>query len=75
MQEATTHEQRSWYWDEAISLLDRLCDVGPEPLRKAIGDDRIAQAEERLGGAWPGNTWLNSIRRLLPATSKADELS
>jgi hypothetical protein len=68
MQEAATHGQRTWYWDEAISLLDRLCDIGVKPPRQAIRDDRITLAEGRIGGALPANTWLNSIRRLLPAT-------
>src|SRR4051812_6115919 len=68
MREATTPEQRCWYWDEAISLLDRLCDIGAEPRGRAIRDDRIGRAEARLGEAREGNTWLNGIRRLLPTT-------
>jgi hypothetical protein len=72
MHEATAREQRGWYCDEAISLLDRLCDIGAKPRRQAIREDRIARAEERLGGAWSGNAWLTSIRWLLPATCKAD---
>jgi hypothetical protein len=75
MRDATTPEQRNWYWDEAISLLDRLCDVGADARGWAIRDDRIARAEARLSGAWPGNAWLTGIRRLLPATCKAVEQS
>jgi hypothetical protein len=72
MREATP-KQRSWYWDEAISLLDRLCDVRPEPRGRAIQEDHIARAEERLDEARAGNAWLNGIRRLLPASCKAAE--
>jgi hypothetical protein len=61
MREATTHERRAWYWDEAISLLDRLCDVGTEPRGQVLRDDRITRAEERLG-----RPWLSGIRRLVP---------
>jgi hypothetical protein len=68
MREATTPEQRSWYWDEAISLLDRLCDIAEEPRRQTIRDDRIARAEERLG-----STWLDGFRWLMPATYKVHE--
>jgi len=52
MREATTREQRSWYWDEAIGLLDRLCDAGAESRMEAVRQVRIAAAEERLGAAW-----------------------
>jgi hypothetical protein len=62
MHEATTWEQRAWYRDEAISLLDRLCDVGAKPCKEAIKDDRIARAEERLGGTRP-----SGVRRLMSA--------
>ncbi len=61
MREASTPEQRSWYWDEAISLLDRLCDIAAPPRREPIRDDRIAQAEEQLG-----STWLDDFRWLVP---------
>jgi hypothetical protein len=57
---ASTWEQRSWYWDTAIDLLDRLCDIGPEPRRRAVLDEQITRAEERLGG-----TWLSGVRRLV----------
>jgi hypothetical protein len=73
MREAATPEQRSWYLDEAISLLDRLCDVRLEPRGQTIQEDRIARAEKRLDEAQAGNAWLNGIRRLLPASCKAAE--
>lgn len=73
MHEATTPEQRDWYQGEAISLLDRLCDVRPEPREQASREDRIARAEERLSEARAGNAWLTGIRRLLPAACKAVE--
>jgi hypothetical protein len=70
MREATTRERRAWYREEAIGLLDRLCDVGPEPRPNPIPNDRIAWAEQRLG-----QPWLNSIRRLLPGTCRVVEPS
>jgi hypothetical protein len=70
MHEATTREQQGWYWDEAIGLLDRLCDVGAEARGQTIRQERIARAEERLGG-----TWLGGVRQLVPAICKAVEQS
>jgi len=70
MREATTRERRAWYCDEAVGLLDRLCDVGPEPRRSPIPSDQVAWAEDRLG-----LPWLNSIRRLLHGTWGAVEPS
>ena len=68
MREAATQERRSRYRDEAVGLLDRLCDVGAEPRGPVIRNERIARAEERLQG-----TWLNGIRRLVLAVRKAVE--
>jgi hypothetical protein len=64
MREAATPEQRDWYRDETISLLDRLCDVRAEPHGQPIREDRIARAEEWLYEARAGNAWLTGIRRL-----------
>lgn len=66
MQESATRAQRSWYWDEAIGLLDRLCDIGPGRRPLPIARERIRQAEDRLGGGW-----LGGLRRLVPALSRA----
>src|SRR5215213_6289061 len=62
MREAATREQRGWYRDEAIDLLDRLCEVTPGTRSQATRDDRIARAEERLGWAW-----LKGTLRSVPA--------
>jgi hypothetical protein len=64
---ASTWEQRSWYWDTAIGLLDRLCDIGPEPRRPAVLDEQITRAEERLSG-----TWLSGMRRLVAGLGRQD---
>ena len=53
MREATTRERRGWYQEEAIGLLDRLCDVGVEAHDPPIRDEQIIRAEEALGSAWP----------------------
>ncbi|HEX2065218.1 MAG TPA: hypothetical protein VHI93_00245, partial [Candidatus Thermoplasmatota archaeon] len=68
LREASTREQRGWYCDQAIGLLDRLCDVGPEPRRRDMRSERITRAEQRLGG-----TWLSSLRRLVPTLSRAGQ--
>jgi hypothetical protein len=66
MDAASTEEQQRWYWDMAIDLLDRLCDIGPEPRRSVVQDEQITRAEERLGG-----TWLSEMRRLVPGLGRA----
>jgi hypothetical protein len=69
MRDATTQEQRGWYWDEAIILLDRLCDVGPQPCRQQlVREEQITRAEQRLG-----SSWLGSFHRRLPAIGRAGQ--
>jgi hypothetical protein len=66
--DVTLQERRAWYWNEAISLIDRLCDVGAEGRKQPLRKDLIEQAELRLGG-----TWLNEMRHFWPRFSKAPE--
>jgi hypothetical protein len=73
MREATTLEQQSWYWDKAMSLLNRLCSVRPEPREETIRVDCIARAEKRLDEARAGNACLNGTSQLLRASCKAAE--
>lgn len=67
MRDAATPEQRSWYWDEAIILLDRLCDIGPPFSKQALRDEQITRAEQRLGSSWLGSL----PRRRLPVSGRA----
>jgi hypothetical protein len=39
--------RQAWYWDEAIGLLDRLCDVAAERRAPALQDGHVQGAEER----------------------------
>jgi hypothetical protein len=66
MREATTRDRRAWYWNEAIGLLDRLCDVGRLPGQQNTLGDQVERAEERLG-----RPLLSGIRQLLPVFNKA----
>jgi hypothetical protein len=68
MCDATTQEQRGWYWDKAIILLDRLCDIGPQSNRQVVGAEQITRAEQRLGSSWLGN-----LHRRLPANGRAGQ--
>jgi hypothetical protein len=46
---AQTAREREWYWNAAIGLLDRLCDIGA-PVRPAFGvrTDRLVWLEDTL---------------------------
>lgn len=68
MRDAPTGEKQAAYWSEAIILLDQLCDVGKEARHPVISGDRIALAEERLGGSW-----LSSFTSRLPRLGRAGE--
>jgi hypothetical protein len=68
MRESNTREQRSWYWDEAIGLLDRLCDVRAEFRKEGVRYHRMVAAEERLDGAW-----LQRALRRVPVTMVAGQ--
>lgn len=58
--EAVVPEQRAWYRNEALMLLDRLCDVGAKDRCGAVLEDRVAWVEERLDYTRP-----SGIRGLL----------
>lgn len=61
MRTATTSERRFWYQNEAILLLDQLCDIGAAVRPSAIHDGEISRSEERLEGAC-----LSMLRRFFP---------
>jgi hypothetical protein len=66
----TPRSSSGWYCDEAIGLLDRLCDIGPKRLQRPLRNEEGIRAEERLGG-----TWLDGLRRLVPALGRAGQPS
>lgn len=77
---APSRERQNWYWDKAIELLDRLCDVGA-PRRSAQAPVASRRAEALLG-AHPAAmnsaaAWIEgslSLRWMNPAaTSAGDE--
>ncbi|MBX6740876.1 MAG: hypothetical protein IRY87_02355 [Acetobacteraceae bacterium] len=47
--DARDAREEEWYWNEAIGLLDRLCDVGAETRRPEVRMDRLERLEQILG--------------------------
>jgi hypothetical protein len=41
--DAPTDRDEAWYWDKAIHLLDRLCDVGAEGRTLAMRVERLEE--------------------------------
>lgn len=41
--DAPTDEDEAWYWDEAIGLLDRLCDIGAENRAAQVQPERLQE--------------------------------
>ncbi|TDH59145.1 hypothetical protein E2C06_28835 [Dankookia rubra] len=66
IREAATPDRRARYWNEAMELLDRLCDAGTRPCQQSILGGQVERAEERLG-----RPLLSGIRKLMPVFNKA----
>ncbi|MDA8248548.1 hypothetical protein [Acidiphilium sp.] len=75
---ASQADTAAWYWNKAIDLLDRLCDIGGERAEPRIDAIRVAWLEavlarrERLARHTAlANRALERLRQLLPLRSDA----
>ena len=78
---ALAKQEAVWYWNKAIDLLDRLCDISDECAEPPIDWTRVAWLEgvlERrtrlLRHKAMAVRMLDRLRRLLPLSADADEI-
>jgi hypothetical protein len=66
-QAAPTAERTNWYWNKAIDLLDRMCDVGAEDRVPEIRLDRVAALQNAPDNRYRG---ASAVYRRLMANLK-----
>jgi hypothetical protein len=66
-QAAPSSERSAWYWNKAIDLLDRMCDIGAEERVPEIRRDRLTAFQDSADGRYRG---ASAVYRRLMANLK-----